>query len=159
MTTATADHSRLPQIRAIVDRGINVGVRAAAITVQAKIKSIMGKPGKIGTPSAPGTPPNRQTSALYAAIQSTEAVSGTAYVYVARNIPYARIHEYGGTVQRRIKINPKTNRPTKASVATFPARPYMKPGVAMSIKDARAAYEREMSRYITNEIKALGPIK
>ena len=96
-TTATYASNR-DHYKAIVVRGLNRGVGAAASRLASGMKSIMSRLPK-GTSSAPGTPPNRQDNTLANSMQSTPGQNLTAYA--GSNLPYARIQDRGGIIRPR----------------------------------------------------------
>jgi hypothetical protein len=98
-TTATYTSNR-DHYKAIVVRGLNRGVGAAAARLASGMKSIMSR-GPRGTSSAPGTPPNVQGSQLWNSMKSTPGRALTAYA--GSNLPYAAIHDRAEAYRRIIR--------------------------------------------------------
>jgi hypothetical protein len=104
-------------VKAVTDRAVNAGLnRAAGVAVRA-IKQSFSKNGKF-RPSAPGSPPNRNSSLLFNSISATKAVDRVLYVY-SGGVVYARKHEQppgtsGRVVMRdrrlTIPLNPEAAR-------------------------------------------------
>jgi hypothetical protein len=78
-------------VKAVTDRAVNAGLnRAAGVAVRA-IKQSFSKNGKF-RPSAPGSPPNRNSSLLFNSISATKAENKVVYVY-SSGVAYAKKHE------------------------------------------------------------------
>lgn len=73
-------------------------VRNLAEDLQADVQRTMGR-GARGTPSPPGSPPNRQTGGLARAIVVEKA--GDLHFRVGTNLVYGKIHEFGGVVRAK----------------------------------------------------------
>lgn len=93
------------------------------------------------TPAAPGSPPALVTGTLRRSAQVEPAVSAgpRAVASVRVSVIYARIQEKGGTVTvKRAKVlaNKRTGQVFGKSVR-LPARPYMKPTLALLLATRR----------------------
>lgn len=85
------------RMKTVIAAACNNGADKAAAHLVKFIKRSMTRNG--GKPSPAGTPPARQKGRLSLEIKATPALGG--FAQVGTNVPYARIHEFGGT------INPK----------------------------------------------------
>jgi hypothetical protein len=85
-------------------RSMAVGITRAAKAVSEVMKNSMTRAVRFKT-SAPGTPPNRQrsSSGLAATLSHTTAkeVNGKFTASAGSALPYARIHEKGGTIRAK----------------------------------------------------------
>jgi hypothetical protein len=90
------------KFQAAMRRSLAVGITRAAVAVASEMKRGMGR-GTRFTPSAPGTPPNRQRSGLANSIGSTKATeAGSKFTASAGSaLPYARIQDRGGTIRAK----------------------------------------------------------
>ena len=64
----------------------------------------------------------------------------TAKAVIGTDLPYAAIHEYGGTFTR----NKAWGRPTRPYTVTYKARRYLRGGLEDSKSDIKRTYEREI---------------
>jgi phage gpG-like protein len=119
--------------------------------------------GKNHKPSARGAPPNRDTGVLQGNIEAR--LINPALAEVSSNAPYAKIHEFGGTINHPggTAYFMRDGKPVfvgkKASAAfmhlpttdphdiPIPARPYMRP--------ARDKKEHEIRKLLTQELGKL----
>jgi phage gpG-like protein len=92
------------KFQAAFRRSMAVGITRAAKAVSEVMKNSMTRAVRFKT-SAPGTPPNRQrsSSGLAATLSHTTAkeVNGKFTASAGSALPYARIHEKGGTIRAK----------------------------------------------------------
>lgn len=83
-------------VAAKLDKAVSAGLRGAAETLSNRTRMSLNRL-TLGTPSAVGSPPNRQTSTLYRGITWVQDATGTL-VGVLKNVTYAAIQEFGGKI-------------------------------------------------------------
>lgn len=96
------DLRKLDAMMARSRRAANAGLTAMAASAEGFVRNGMGR-GARHTSSAPGSPPNIQRGALVRGITHEPSVNLRSRVGVSRNVPYAAMHEYGGTLTARGK--------------------------------------------------------
>lgn len=141
-----------------LEAAAEVGLDAATQHLAAKMKESMylsgaagipnDTPTKFQPPSAPGTPPSVKTGRLAGSM--TNARVGTLRWAAGTNVEYARIHEFGGTINHPGgtayimidgRFQPVRNenakpwmRRTKPHAINMPARPFMRPALRNNAK-------------------------
>jgi hypothetical protein len=90
------------KFQAAFRRSMAVGITRAAVAVASEMKRGLGRGARF-TPSAPGTPPNRQRSGLANSIGSTKATeAGSRFTASAGTaLRYGGLHERGGTIRAK----------------------------------------------------------
>jgi phage gpG-like protein len=88
---------------AVLTKNVQDAVIAAGVITQREIKAELnkGKSNRGATPSAPGSPPHRDTGSLGYKLNvdnSNARSTVRPFVRVGSNLPYARIHEFGGVI-------------------------------------------------------------
>ncbi len=120
--------------------------------------------GKNHKPSAPGSPPNRDSGTLQAHIETIK--SEPLKAEVRSEAPYAKIQEFGGTFEhpggtpyfmrdgKPVFVSNKGqgafhNLPrTKPHSITLPARPYMRPARDKKRKDINKLFASEIDKLV-----------
>lgn len=140
-------------------------VRLASIMEISMRTSITVAPGTAvedQPPSAPGTPPAPKSGVLAGSM--TNAKVGTLRWAAGTNVAYARIQEFGGTINHTggtaylsfggkavfVKnMNAKSwMRRTGAHTITLPARPFMRPALNNNRKLLGAHFNREFKQFM-----------
>lgn len=89
---------RMEQFIAAVRQAANDGISAAALQARDIAVRKAGRPGGSLKGSPPGTPPfARRSGGLYTRMAATKSVNLKASF--GSSVPYARIHELGGTIR------------------------------------------------------------
>lgn len=84
---------KAPELAAKLDKAVAAGLRGAAEEMTNRTRMSLNRL-TLGSPSAVGSPPNRQTSNLYRGITWVQDAAGTR-VGVLKNVKYAAIQEFG----------------------------------------------------------------
>jgi hypothetical protein len=129
-TTVRTDFSRAPQFRAIVERGLRLGVSQAAVVLAAQmIKIMQTSSGARGKPSAPGTPPMVQRGGLWQSITSGSSVGQGISAWAGAQVPYAAKLERGGIVRAKgdgyltVPLNPAAARLRQVTIGSLKNSP------------------------------------
>jgi phage gpG-like protein len=98
-----------PGFKAILARANQAGLFRVALglqkTIKAKLNQSASNIGNGGRPSAPGSPPARNTGTLARSIQIDASDKNS--LKVGTNIIYAKIQEFGGVIRaKRVKFIP-----------------------------------------------------
>lgn len=89
---------KLPNLPRSIDKSAEVGLVGAGQIIANGIRGGFGSsPNR--SPSAPGSPPNRQTSNLAGSIRRSPAVARRTSVFTT--VIYSRIQEFGGTINAK----------------------------------------------------------
>lgn len=130
-------------------RASQEAVARSAFALQAEIKRQLNK-GASPPASRPGTPPHRLTGQLGQSIatdlrglnrRNPSARVGTSTV----KVPYARVHEYGhpGITPKKgkyLRFKTSDGKWHAVTKVVMPARPYIRPSVALAMPKIRAAF-------------------
>lgn len=125
---------RLSQIKRQSPKAAKDSVTLMANDLQTRLTIALSVGGN-GRPSAPGTAPHAQSGNLRKNI-FTEVYSGGYARKVKMIAPYAVIHEFGLTVQR------------KNGVANYPKRPFFEPSFKAMKKNSTAIIKATWKRIL-----------
>lgn len=146
-------------VSAIVHEGADM-IRAEAF----RLISAGSVSGKNHKPSAPGSPPNRDTGVLQANLETRNKRNLRAEV--VSKAPYAAIQEFGGTIKHPggtpyFMRNGKPVFVSKSGAGAFhglpttephditlPARPYMRPARDAKAKEIRKRMAEQMNKLV-----------
>lgn len=109
MSNVRLDFSGMQPFESAVISGLVAGVDAAAQLVAGEMKRGFSRTARYQS-SAPGSPPGVQTGRLRNSVAVKS--SGVLRRQVGTNVPYGRIHEFGGTITAKngsllVPIGPK----------------------------------------------------
>lgn len=170
-------------LRKRVRLGVAAGIGSTAMAAASFVRESMPGPGASGsdsknrgtgqndtwTPSNPGTPPGMRKGAAGGLVSTINEAKVNEYMWiVGTNSPYARIHEFGGTINHpggtpyivtkdgavfikketaaRLISEGKTVKYTKPHTINMPARPFFAVTIDQRAADLREIFLRSFQR-------------
>lgn len=150
-------------------RGAFMGMQTAKVRIVGRIKESFGKPGRLGWIS-------RRLSRSIGGVLSAFRQGLRLEVGSRGDVPYARIHEYGGTINHpggtayilakdqsgafggkrmifisNVKAADRDYPRTRPHLITMPARPYIRPGVEEELETIEDTLGKSIQRSLDGE--------